>query len=172
MRTFKLCLVGDYGVGKTSTIKRYVSNVFSDNYATTIGLNVSTKKVKIKWQEVKMVIWDIAGRDKFGSVEMTYLSGSDAILFVADGTREHTLKTVLNLRSDIIKTHENIITHLLINKFDLKHDWEISDARIDRLRKQGHQVFLTSAKDGILVNEAFSSVAEKMLLEPENKSFL
>ena len=163
MKAFKVCVLGDYGVGKTSTVNRFVSNVFSENYATTIGLSISTKTVTVDFQDVKMVIWDIAGRDKVAAVEHTYLKGANAVFFVADGTREKTLQTMLDLRRDVLKEHGEIANLVMINKYDRKHEWEVTDTRIEMLRNAGRHVYLTSAKDGTLVNDAFSNIATQLL---------
>ena len=58
----KVCMVGDFGVGKTSSVERFVNNIFSDKYLTTIGVKVDTKVVKVNNKEVKLVVWDIADR--------------------------------------------------------------------------------------------------------------
>ena len=76
--TKKVCIIGDFAVGKTSTVARCVHNVFSDKYLTTVGVKIDTKEVVLEDSEktVKMIIWDIAGTDRFSAVEFSYLRGS------------------------------------------------------------------------------------------------
>ena len=155
----KVCMVGDFGVGKTSSVERFVSNVFSDKYLTTIGVKVDTKVVKTDDAEIKLVIWDIAGRNRFGNIEFTYLRGSASYLLVVDGTRKSTLTTALELRDSIEARYGQIPYVMLINKADLQDEWEISDEEINRLKGQNIKVFVTSAKSGENIEEAFQELS-------------
>lgn len=160
----KICMVGDFAVGKTSTVSRYVHNVFSEKYQTTIGVKVDTKMIEQKDRQLKLVIWDIAGRNKFGNVEFTYLRGSAGYLLVADGTRANTLETAIALSKSIEARYGSIPFVLLINKADLKEEWEVSDNDIEILRMRGIDVFVTSAKEGNSVEEAFARLAGKIIV--------
>lgn len=152
-------MVGDFGVGKTSSVSRFVHNVYSEKYQTTIGVKVDTKIVDTTDIPKKFVIWDIAGRNKFGNVEFTYLRGSAAYILVVDGTRESTLDTALALRKSIEARYGELPFVLLINKADLQDQWEVSDEKINELKKSGVNVFITSAKTGDNIEEAFSELA-------------
>jgi len=156
----KICMVGDFAVGKTSSVSRYVHNVFSEKYQTTIGVKVDTKSIQQNDKTLKLVIWDIAGRNKFGNVEFTYLRGSAGYLLVADGTRTSTLNTAMALCKSIESRYGKIPFVLLLNKADLVDEWEIPDAEIEILRSNGVHVFKTSAKNGDSIEEAFAFLAE------------
>jgi len=155
----KICMVGDFAVGKTSSVSRFVHQVFSDKYQTTIGVKVDTKIIEQDEKSLKLVIWDIAGRNKFGNVEFTYLRGSAGYLLVADGTRSATLDTAIALSKSIETRYGSIPFVLLINKVDLKDEWEVTDEDISMLRDRGIKVFLTSAKEGQETEEAFHALA-------------
>ena len=156
----KICMVGDFGVGKTSSVSRYVENVFSEKYQTTIGVKVDTKIVQSDSSSVKMVIWDIAGRNKFGNVEFTYLRGSAAYVLVVDGTRETTMVSALDLRKSIESRYGKLPCIMLLNKADLVDQWVISDEVISGLREEGIPVFLTSAKTGDEIESAFTKLSQ------------
>ena len=156
----KICMVGDFGVGKTSSVSRFVHNVYSEKYQTTIGVKVDTKVVETDEKSKKLVIWDIAGRNKFGNVEFTYLRGSAGYILVVDGTRANTLDTAIALRKSIEARYGELPFVLLLNKSDLKEQWEIDDSVIEELRDKGIPVYLTSAKDGDQIEEAFSELSE------------
>jgi len=158
----KICIVGDFAVGKTSTVSRYVHNVFSEKYQTTIGVKVDTKSIEHENKSLKLVIWDIAGRNKFGNVEFTYLRGSAGYLLVADGTRMSTLQTALALSKSIETRYGRIPFVLLVNKSDLKDEWEIPDDEIEILRSKGISVFVTSAKEGDALEDAFVELVKKI----------
>ena len=87
----KICLIGDFAVGKTSLVKRYVDQVFSEDYTTTVGVSIVTKEVQLDRDSmVKLIIWDIAGADKLTTVSHAYLQGANGYVLVADGTRRQT----------------------------------------------------------------------------------
>lgn len=158
----KICMVGDFGAGKTSSVARFVHNVFSEKYQTTIGVKVDTKQVATKTGNLKLVIWDIAGRNKFGNVEFTYLRGSAAYILVVDGTRANTLDTALALRKSIEARYGEIPFVMLLNKADLVDQWVIDESRIKELRDEGISLFITSAKNGDEIENAFKALT-KML---------
>ena len=158
----KVCMVGDFGVGKTSSVERFVNNIFSDKYLTTIGVKVDTKVVKVNNKEVKLVVWDIAGRNRFGNIEFTYLSGSASYLLVVDGTRRSTLVTALELRDSIEERYGQIPYVMLINKADLEDEWEMTEEDISDLKNQDIKVFITSAKTGDNIEQAFIELSQAL----------
>ncbi len=155
----KVCIIGDFAVGKTSTVARFVHNVFSEKYLTTVGVKIDTREIDTATGRVKLVIWDIAGTDRFSAIEFSYLRGAAAYLMVADGTRAHTLDVAQRLRLEARDRYGEVPSVLLVNKSDLREDWEIDDARLDELRGQGERVFVTSAKTGANVDDTIVAVA-------------
>lgn len=158
--TRKVCIVGDFGVGKTSTVARYVHNVFSDKYLTTVGVKIDTREVNTAHGPVKMVIWDIAGTDRFSAIEFSYLRGAAAYLIVADGTRSHTLNVAEKLRVEARERYGAVPSVLLVNKSDIHDEWEIGDDSLAALRENGDPVFVTSAKTGANVEAAMQALAD------------
>ncbi len=160
--TSKICVVGDFAVGKTSVVERFVNNHFSDKYLTTVGVKIDTKEVTLPQYELtrKLVIWDVAGTDRFGAVEYAYLRGASGYLFVADGTRPVTLKAAHDLHDQISQRYGAAPSVLLINKHDLSTQWDVSPARIESLGDTHDEVYLTSAKTGENVEAALSRLAE------------
>ncbi len=98
----KVCIIGDFAVGKTSTVARFVNNIFSEKYLTTVGVKIDTKDMTLAdGRKLRMVIWDIAGSQRFSAVEFSYLRGAQAYLLVADGTRRETMDSALALREAV-----------------------------------------------------------------------
>ncbi len=163
--TRKVCIIGDFGVGKTSTVARYVHDAFSEKYLTTVGVKIDTKEVVLNdgQDTVKLVIWDIAGTDRFSAVEYSYLRGSAGYLLVADGTRQPTVETLRSLRREAEQRYGPQPTVTLLNKVDLKELWEIPDADVEALRGEGHTVYRTSAKTGENVERALADLAARVL---------
>ena len=91
----KVCLLGDYAVGKTSLVRRFVYNMFDDRYLSTIGVKVSRKVVALAREdevvELTLMLWDLAGSEEFDSVRASYLRGAVAGLIVCDLTQPTSL---------------------------------------------------------------------------------
>jgi small GTP-binding protein len=88
----KICLLGAFGVGKTSLTRRYVDSIFSDTYLTTVGVKIDKKAVRVGANDVNLLIWDIAGEDDVSAVRTSYLRGAAGYLLVVDVTRAQTLE--------------------------------------------------------------------------------
>lgn len=156
--TSKICIVGDFGVGKTSTVERFVNSQFSDKYLTTIGVKVDTKNVSFQGVDHKLVLWDIAGTNKFGELEYSYLRGASGYLLIVDGTRYETCSSAIELSKQIRERYGDVPHVFLINKSDLRTNWEIKEEHIDALRSQFKNIFFTSAKTGDEVETAVSKL--------------
>ena len=154
-------MVGDFAVGKTSVIERFVNNQFSDKYLTTVGVKIDTKEVVLAERDisVKLIIWDVAGAEKFGAREFAYLRGASGIIFVVDGTREHTLTSARSLRTQICERYGVQPAVLLLNKSDLAGMWQIEDEKIEPLIANFDEVYRTSAKTGDEVEAALTHLA-------------
>ncbi len=163
--TSKVCVVGDFAVGKTSVVERFVNNHFSEKYLSTVGVKIDTKELEFLDRNMtqKLVIWDVAGSDRFGDAEFAYLRGANGYIFVADGTRPMTLGSVDILRDQITEQYGAAPAVLLVNKRDLIGDWDVGEERLDRLQQTYHDVYLTSAKSGDDVEQAIRSLAEKII---------
>ena len=158
----KICMLGGFGVGKTSLVSRFVHSLFSDKYLTTVGVKIEKKEVDIGTTRVHLIIWDLYGEDEFQKVRTSYLRGSAGYLLVADGTRRATLDTAVELQEIADRAIGRVPFLLLVNKADLAAHWEIDDEALARLTKQGWWILKTSAKTGEEVEAAFAALA-KML---------
>lgn len=163
--TSKVCVVGDFAVGKTSVIERFVTNQFSDKYLSTVGVKIDTKEIDFPALGVKhkLVIWDVAGSDVFGHTEFAYLRGARGYIYVADGTRPATLHVVEYLRGQIAEKYGPAPSALLVNKRDLVKDWHVSDQRFAALGAEFDFAYKTSAKTGDDVDKAITRLAERII---------
>ncbi|MCK5729315.1 MAG: GTP-binding protein [Methylococcales bacterium] len=152
----KICVLGDFGVGKTSLVGRFVKNEFSDKYLTTVGVKMDTKLMKVNDDlQIKLILWDIAGENSFKRLSKMYLRGAAGFLLVLDGTRLSTLEAALDIKQNILTQQGDIPFVVLVNKIDLKDQWEIKEDDLRRLKVESNQLFLTSAKNGDQVEDAF-----------------
>ncbi len=159
----KICMVGAFATGKTSLVARFVKSLYSDTYHTTVGVKIDKKLVNIQEQKVSLIIWDIHGEDDFQKIRMTYLRGASGYFLVVDGTRQETLDKALSLQEKVEETVGNIPFIIIVNKVDLINDWEIEDAALEQLLQKPWTVVRGSAKTGEGVEQAFFTLAKKML---------
>jgi small GTP-binding protein len=159
----KVCMLGGFAVGKTSLVRRFVSNVFSDHYHTTIGVTVEKKRVTVDDRDVMLVLWDLYGEDEFQRVRDSYLRGSSGYILVMDGTRRATLDSALALQQTAIRTVGTVPFISIINKADVRSEWEIDERAIEQLRERGWTVLFGSAKLGQGVEELFVKLATQIV---------
>lgn len=162
----KICLLGDFAVGKTSLVRRYVDNQFSDQYLTTIGVKISRKLVTIDRDggdacSIQFVIWDLEGRDNFAGDSRSYLKGASGAVIVADVCRKNTMLNVGRHVETFLQ--ENPAAHVVVacNKADLVHD--SSHLVTQEIEHPGVLLTaLTSAREGTGVNEIFLTLGKKI----------
>jgi len=159
----KVCMLGAFAVGKTSLVARFVSSIFTDKYHSTVGVKVDKKQLRIGEHDVNLMLWDLAGEDEFNKVQGTYLRGSSGYLLVMDATRRATLDTALVLHERARGVAGSVPWILVINKIDLEADLDLDEDRLSRLAQDGWTVIRSSAKTGQGVEEAFHTLAERMI---------
>lgn len=152
----KICLLGAFGVGKTSLVSQFVHTLFSDKYLTTLGVKIEKKSVDLGSQQVDLILWDMHGEDDFQDVNVSYLRGAAGYLLVVDGTRRATVQTAISLHEVAERAVGPVPFRLLLNKADLVNDWEIDE---NILASLGWPVLRTSAKTGAGVEQAFEDLA-------------
>lgn len=164
----KLCLMGSLGVGKTSLIRKYVLNIFSESYLSTVGVKVDKKMVLFpSGEEVILMIWDMEGQDDFRSFAESYLRGMSGYLLVADGTRPETQTAALSIGTTMRSLFPGLPSSLLLNKYDLKDLWNVSACGPRGTPAFDGPVFNTSARLGLGVEEAFVDIAARMVVGPD-----
>ena len=125
----KVCMVGVYGTGKTSLVQRFVHSMFSERYLSTVGVKIDRKPIQVDGADLTLVLWDLAGRDGHEDITTSYLRGSHAILYVADGTRRETCDQLPELQALVREAAGEVPEVLALNKSDLKERWALADRR-------------------------------------------
>jgi len=151
----KIVLVGNFGVGKSSLMRRFVQNTFSENYTVTIGVHILKKEIRIDEFNFTLIIWDIEGKDDIQKVRPSYLLGTSGFVFVIDPTRPQTFER-LNEELDFIKLNYPTAQIVKVcNKSDLINIDEFKE----RLLKSNTSIdFFASAKQGDEVENIFYTV--------------
>lgn len=163
MRTAKVCIIGDFAVGKTSTVARFVKNEYSDKYLTTVGVKIDSKEVETGQGPLKLIIWDVAGTDRLSDIEFAYLRGSAGIILVADGTRAATVESAIRLNADLIAQYGELPFVAILNKSDLSDQWEVTHDAAETSRASGVDWIPCSAKTGDNVGDAIQALAASIM---------
>jgi len=165
----KICMFGDPGVGKTSLIRKFVIDKYEDKYISTIGTKVSKKAIDLSIPSlnmdfsVSMQIWDVAGQKGYKVFHEIYLQGANAVLSVCDITRRDTFESLKGSPSIITKHAGSVPIVFLFNKCDLMEQAQISIEEIQQFQSvRKAPCYLTSAKTGENVEEAFQKLAEML----------
>ena len=162
---FKVLLLGNSDVGKSSLILRYVDQVWSDTFVPTIGVDFKVKTLEIDNKQIKMQIWDTAGQERFRNVISSYFRGSHGIFLIYDITNRDSFKNLENWLIEIEKNaSQNVLKILIGNKSDLVDDREITTEEGQAFANRNGMKFIeTSAKMNTNVNEAFETLAKLMM---------
>jgi small GTP-binding protein len=159
----KVCVLGAFGVGKTTLIRRFVESIFSDAYLTTVGVKVDKKTVIVGNEPVTLILWDVAGQDEVNAVRMSYVRGAAGYLLVADGTRAETLAVAQSIHDRVVAEVGLVPFLLLLNKADLLDSWDILQEPLESLAHAGWIILRTSAKTGEGVEDAFQGLAARLV---------
>jgi len=161
-------MLGDPSVGKTSLIKRFVLDEFSDDYLSTVGAKVSEKDLRLEMagEEVllHLVIWDIAGQQAFTSVSPSLFKGSQGAFIICDLTRRATLENLNNWIFHLTDNAGQVPFVVLANKWDVVDRKAFDLSEVESVAEGHHTGFFnTSAKTGYQVESAFKKLGEMLL---------
>ena len=157
----KVCLLGDFAVGKTSLVRWFIEGRFDDRYLSTIGVKISRKSIERCSHVLSLILWDLAGGGSFTRYQPSYLRGASAGLIVCDLTRRDTLDSLPRYAEALREVNPQAAAVFIANKVDLVDQREISaEALEDQANALGGVPFLTSAKTGEGVEQAFIALAQ------------
>ncbi len=158
----KVCLLGSFAVGKTSLVSRFVHSIFSEQYHTTVGVKIEKKSLELDGQKLNLIIWDLAGKDKFEPLRPSFLRGTSGYLLVVDPTREHSW----SIAQEIVQQAEELLGPVpflcLLNKHDLSAQW-FQDLEDFKEQQPEWSFLTTSAKTGEHVEESFIRIGRQCL---------
>jgi small GTP-binding protein len=169
MQKKKICMLGSFGVGKTSLVARYVHSMFSDNYHTTVGVKIDKKLLSLNGHEITLMLWDMAGEEDGAPVRLNQVRDASGYFLVVDGGRNKTLEVARSIQERVVGELGSRPFLLLANKADERSKWEIPDTAWEELKGSGWTILETSAKTGQGVEEAFLSLTAS-ILEAQNDS--
>ncbi|GEQ85077.1 GTP-binding protein [Patiriisocius marinistellae] len=156
----KIVLLGHFGVGKTSLIRRFVESQFSEDYLVTVGVHVKKKEISIDGNNITLVIWDIEGNTSIDKARKSYLLGTSGFIYVFDISRPETFESLETEMKYLQDNFENVPVEIVGNKKD-KFGEAVSEEFFKTQRFEN--CTFTSAKEGDNVEDAFEQLTRKML---------
>ena len=162
---FKVLLVGNTSVGKSSLFLRFVDKIWNDAFVPTIGVDFKIKTLNINNKNIKLQIWDTAGQERFRTIISSYYRGAHGILLIFDLTETESFESLKNWLIEIEKnTNKNVIKLLIGNKCDLDEKRVISfDKGKDFAEQYNMKYIETSAKTDLNVTEAFGLIGKELM---------
>ncbi|TDG42447.1 hypothetical protein AWZ03_011126 [Drosophila navojoa] len=161
---FKLLIIGDSGVGKSSLLIRFSDDTFSGSYITTIGVDFKIRTVEINGLRVKLQIWDTAGQERFRTITSTYYRGTHGVIIVYDVTNGDSFANVRRWLEEIQNNCDVVNKVLVGNKNDDPDRKVVITEDAQRFARQMDiELFETSAKDNLNVEDMFLSITRQVL---------
>ena len=168
---YKIMVLGESKVGKTSLIKRYTKDQFGGVYLTTVGMDFQDKIIEIEDKKVRLQVWDTAGQERFRNVTKSYFQSSHGLLVVYDITDRESFEKI-NFWMENIKNNapENAKKILVGNKCDLANERQVSYEEGEKKASNYNiKFFESSAKEGTNVKEFFFYLANEIYQDEKTK---
>ncbi|XP_012935835.1 vacuolar protein sorting-associated protein 21 [Aplysia californica] len=168
--SFRVVMLGDQGVGKSSISHRFIKDDFLENNAPTVGAAYLTRVMKVGEQTVKLDIWDTAGQERFASLAPMYYRTAQAAVVVYDICSKATFGRALEWVKELhTQAPPNTIVILCGNKADKSEQRQVNDEEASKVAKDKGLLFTeVSAKTGVGVQDIFQVIANKLAGKSNN----
>lgn len=162
---FKFIILGDYAVGKTCVIRRYVSDTFDEEYKASIGVDITSQQLFFDPHQVQLQIWDMSGQTDFRELRRQFMNGSDCGIIVFDVTRRSSLENIPRWMNEARANVPGLQFALVGNKTDLVDERVVKHEEAERAAKENKLLFYieTSAKSGSNIQLLFKRLAQLIL---------
>ena len=169
---YKIVIIGDTNVGKSNILSRYLTNEFTSNTKSTVGVELGIKFLKIKNTSTKIQIWDTAGQERFRGVTKNFMKGADGIIYAYDVTKKSSFESLKNWIFQSEEATEGFKKIIIGNKIDLEKERQITKETLNKFcQNRNIKGMEVSAKNDINVNECFETLA-KLIIEGKSKEQL
>ena len=165
---FKILMIGNPFVGKSSIFTQYVDNSYSDLTFSTMGVDFKIKTLKINNKYIKLQLWDTAGQERFKTLTRSYYRGSHGIIIVFDITNRDSFNNIRNWLYEINKYSENVCNILVGNKIDLDDKREITYKEAKDFADIHNLIYIeVSAKNNINIDNIFEFLSKELIKQTE-----
>lgn len=165
---FKLLIIGDSGVGKSSILLRFCDDEFNEKQASTIGVDFKTKILQLRGKKLKLALWDTAGQERFRTLTSSYYRGAQGIVLVFDYSQRKSFEQIKFWQDEVRKysTNQDAVLMLVANKVDLP-DPCVTREEAEEFALNNSMMFIeTSAKTRQGIKQAFEELVQKILDTP------
>ena len=164
INNYKIVIIGDINVGKTSILSRFRYGSFEPSYMPTLGIDFFTKNLFYEDKTIRLILWDTAGQERFRSLIPSYLKNTDCIIIVYDITNKESYISLNHwLKNAKENTAEGTIFVICGNKLDLKEKRVINNEEINEFIKNNDLIYVEcSAKNGEGIKELFNIIAKNL----------
>jgi Ras-related protein Rab-18 len=167
---FKLLMIGDAGVGKSSMLLRFTDDSFDDHIQSTIGVDFKVKHLDVMDKRIKLTVWDTAGQERFRTLTSSYYRGAQGVVMVYDVTRRDSFENLEQWLKEVMlyspNNGEGVVKLLVGNKIDLERQVPREEAEA-WARSQGMLFLEASAKTKTGIKQCFMEVVHKILEDPD-----
>ena len=164
INNYKIVVIGDINVGKTSILSRFRYGSFEQSYMPTLGIDFFTKNLFYEDKTIRLILWDTAGQERFRSLIPSYLKNADCIIIVYDITNKDSFNSLTHWLNDAKNnTIEGTIFVICGNKIDLKEKRVVTNEEIDEYIKKENLLYVEcSAMNGEGIKELFNLIAKNL----------
>jgi Ras-related protein Rab-6A len=164
INNYKIVVLGDINVGKTSILSRFRYGSFDQSYMPTLGIDFFTKNLFYEDKTIRLILWDTAGQERFRSLIPSYLKNADCIIIVYDITNKDSFNSLAHWLNDAKNnTIEGTIFVICGNKIDLKEKRVVTNEEIDEYIKKENLLYVEcSAQNGEGIKELFNLIAKNL----------
>ncbi|MCF2140288.1 MAG: GTP-binding protein [Candidatus Lokiarchaeota archaeon] len=174
--TYKIIVIGDPAIGKTSLIRKYVKYQFEKDYIPTVGVSISKQPIELniggKQIKINLMLWDLAGQPQFFLLHKVYFNGANGVLLGFDLTRTHTYSNTKEWHKELVKNGLTALPMVYFgNKSDLKDERKVAQPHIEYMQEQlGIPDYVeTSALSGDNVDRLFELIARRIYEKRQNE---
>eukprot|EP00922_Rhytidocystis_sp_ex-Travisia-forbesii_P019962 GHVS01029454.1.p1 GENE.GHVS01029454.1~~GHVS01029454.1.p1 ORF type:complete len:210 (+),score=15.80 GHVS01029454.1:210-839(+) len=166
---FKILIVGESGVGKSSILLRFTDDEFNDKQLSTIGVDFKVKYMSLGGRRLKLAVWDTAGQERFRTLTSSYYRGAQGVILVYDTSNRNTFDHLGSWLEEVRKysTNADAVKMLVANKIDVEDHREVDRREGEKFAFENCMLFIeTSAKTKQGIIHAFEELVQKILDTP------
>ena len=172
IENYKIAIIGNQHVGKTTILSRYKYETTDDSYAPTVGIDFLTKNVFLEDKTIRLIMWDTAGQERFKSLIPSYLKNANCVILTYDITDKSSFNSLGKWLSDV---KDNVVEGTFIilcgNKIDLNNKRVVNKEEWEKFAKENNIAFAeNSATTGQGINELFNTILANFCEVPMNNS--